>query len=114
MKQACVHFGGQSDHQEKQLIFESHFEVVKYPNILSPFVSSLSFLALSFCHPITLKSSCPLTLVSLSPSPLTPGCFGGMLQMQGRASGSHSGLLGAVMGGHAGQHTTAVTDPLCW
>lgn len=65
-----------------------------------------------FCS--TLPTRSLLTLLSLSPSPLTPGCFGGHSAGAANAPGCHSGLLGAVIGGHAGQHTTAATDPLRW
>lgn len=71
-------------------------------------LSPLSFLTLSFCPPITLKSSlffcCPSP-----PYPFSPWCLSvhplsllgvlgaGWLQARGRVSGCHSGLLGAVM-----------------
>ena len=45
--------------------------------ILSPLVSPLSFLALSFCHPITLRTSCPLTLGVSQPIPSHSWVFWG-------------------------------------
>lgn len=65
-----------------------------------------------FCS--TLPTRSLLTLLSLSPSPLTRGCFKWHSAGAGSVSGCHNGLLGAVMGGLAGQYTTAATDPLCW